>query len=75
MIHCVRFVDVVAFLERGGFAEAGRTEASCIFRHPDGRQVIVRRPNVDGHVPEILVDDAFDAAGLPPPRWDVFWCD
>jgi hypothetical protein len=32
-------------------------------------------PNVNGDVPEALINDALDNAGLPVPSWRVFWCD
>ena len=69
MIYCIRFEDVVAHLQLG-FRPAAATSESRIFR-----RLSIRGPNVDGDVPEILVNDAFDAAGLQPPAWDVFWCD
>lgn len=74
MIYCIRFEDVVAHLEQLGFRPAEATSESRIFRR-SGERLSIRGPNVNGDVPEILVNDAFDAAGLQPPAWDVFWCD
>ena len=37
--------------------------------------VTLRVPNVEGNVPEILVNGAFEAAGIDVPGWDAFWCD
>jgi hypothetical protein len=74
MIYCVDFDEVERHLSRLGFRRAGRTERNSLFRRADDI-VIIHAPNVDGHVPEILVNDAFDAAGLPCPAWHVFWCD
>lgn len=75
MIYCVRFSEVVARLTERGFREVGRTETSILFGHPDGDRVVIHAPNLDGNIPEALVDDAFDSAGLIPPSWSVFWCD
>lgn len=75
MIYCVRFLDVVSELAKLGFRDVGRTEASVIFARPDGRRAVIHAPNADGNLPEALVNDAFDAAGLIPPSWSVFWCD
>ena len=41
----------------------------------NGDRFSIRQPSVDGHIPEILVNDASDAARLEPPPWNVFWCD
>ena len=75
MIYCIRFDDVLSELEASGYTEAERTEATRIFVRRDGGRILFRVPNQDGHLPEILVNSAFDAAGLIPPKWDVFWCD
>lgn len=74
MIYWVRFEDVSAHLEELGFTLVGTTEESRTFVRSD-RRISVRAPNVDGDLPEIFVNDAFDAAGLDPPCWNVFWCD
>jgi hypothetical protein len=58
-----------------GFREIGRTKESLAFEAPDGRRIIIRRANENGHIPEIIVADAFDTAGVTMPKWHVFWCD
>ena len=74
MIYCVRYADVARHLERTGFRRIGSTEESEAYLR-DGVLLVVRKPNVNGDIPEALVNGAFDAAGLSPPTWDVFWCD
>ena len=74
MIYCVRDEDVVAYILAEGFRQIGGSAEGRAFVKEDLR-LSVRAPNQDGHIPEILVNDAFDAAGLVPPTWDVFWCD
>lgn len=74
MIYCVRYEDVVTHLDSIGFRQTNQTAEGRTFRRGIDR-LSLRGPNQDGHVPEILVNDAFDAAGLTPPAWDVFWCD
>ena len=64
MIYCVRFGEVVEALERDGFIAGSHLLVA-----------VGRVPNLDGNLPEMLVNDAFEAAGLTSPRWDVFWCD
>lgn len=66
MIYHVRFADIAEVLSAVGFEEVGRTEATIIYRRED-RRFIIHAPNVNGHLPEILMLDAFDAAGLSPP--------
>lgn len=74
MIYCVRDEDVVAHLASVGFHLIGRSPEGRAFLR--GKQRLsIRAPNQDGHLPEILVNDAFDVAGLTPPAWEVFWCD
>lgn len=75
MIYCIRFADVVADLAVRDYVEIDRSDIAVIFQNSSARRLYIRPPNQDGHVPEILVNDAFDAAGLIPPAWDVFWCD
>ncbi len=76
MIYCVRFSDVERHLHELGFERVGQTEATIRFSADGGARLItVRAPNVNGDVPESLINDAFDTAGLSQPRWDVFWCD
>lgn len=74
MIYCVRFADVEAHLEEFGytFVEAG--PLTRLYARGDD-EFTIRLPNVNGDLPEIVVDDAFQQAGLTVPRWDVHWCD
>ena len=58
-----------------GFQDADRTGSTIAFERPGSARLLLRMPNTDVNIPEILVHDAFDAAGLSPPKWDVFWCD
>ena len=74
MIYCVRFSDVETHLVRLGYRRAGATEQNVLFIS-DTSLVTIRMPNVQGHVPELLVNEAFDVAEVEPPKWDVFWCD
>jgi hypothetical protein len=74
VIYCVELADVVAHLERQGFTEH--------FTSLEGRRLFVRgddpiylHPNHEGHCPEIHVNGQFEASGLVPPEWSVFWCD
>ena len=75
MIYCVRFSDVVDELAKHGFRETGRTGSTVIFDGPDPARLLLRAANTDGNLPEIIVNSAFDTAGVTPPKWDVFWCD
>ena len=66
MIYCVRFADIVAHLNGLGFRLVDQTEATVAFAlGPD--RLVIRGPNVHGHLPEMVVNDAFDAAELTPP--------
>ncbi len=35
----------------------------------------IHKPNVHGDLPEILVNDACDTAGIEPPNLPTHWCD
>ncbi len=74
MIHCVRFAEIESHLERLGFALVRRVGQNRYYAHGT-RVFTIREPNVDGNLPEIIANGAFDAAGLRPPDWRVFWCD
>lgn len=74
MIYCVRYEDVVATLNGLGFASIGIDEGAEAFVC-DVRLFSIRLPNVNGDLPEIIVNNAFEAAGLVPPTWNTFWCD
>lgn len=75
MIYCVRFDEIDRHLTSAGFREIGRGSAFRSYQGPDGRTFIIRPPNVHGYLPEAIVDVAFDAAGLEPPKWSLFWGD
>lgn len=75
MIYCVQFGDVIEHLRSVGFREVGRVEGQVIFRGPSNALAIIREPNVNGHLPENIVNDAFAAARIDPPNWNTFWCD
>ena len=74
MIYCVIHAIVLDHLRTLGFEIIGSTNEADVFAR--GAEIVtIRKPNVNGHIPEILIEDAFDSAGLPPPSLDVFWCD
>ena len=58
-----------------GYVEVDRSETAVVFQTESAKRVSLHPPNHAGHVPETLINDAFDVAGLTPPAWDVFWCD
>jgi hypothetical protein len=62
-----RFVEVQQHLARLGYQQVGTVEGIVIFRNGEAIFTI-REPNVLGSLPENLVLDAFDNAGLPPPE-------
>ena len=74
MIYCVLYEDARRYLEGSGFRSFGAAEGAEVFVR-NGDRFSIRQPSVDGHIPEILVNDAFDAARLEPPPWNVFWFD
>ena len=74
MIACVAFVDVEAELHRLGFRRWGQTQTHYAYRS-NGEFVFVKMPNVHGYLPESVVNEAFTAAELPLPDWNVFWGD
>lgn len=75
MTYCVRFREVAEALASVSYRDVDRIEGVVIFEHPQGRRLYLHAPNENGDIPEMLVNDAFDAAGLDPPAWNVFWCD
>lgn len=75
MIDCVRFDAVEADLASRGFARVATDDDFVVFEHRDGSIVMIHPPNEAGAVPEALANDAYDTAGLDPPRWRVEWCD
>ena len=74
MIYCVRLKDVLEHLRGQGFEFQEQVGETAIFLRGD-ENLTVHAPNVNGDVPEALVNDALDNAGLPVPSWRVFWCD
>lgn len=74
MIYCVRFDDVVAHLTGLGFTAAGRTASTFLYQRGED-EFTIRIPNQNGDLPEAIINDALDSAGLPVPRWTVHWCD
>lgn len=75
MIYCVKFDDVAAHRRDIGFREIGRSDDFVAFQREDGSRLTLRPPNVNGDLPEILVNDAFATAGLGVTSWAVFWFD
>ena len=74
MIYCVKFDEVVNHLRSQGFQRHKQIGETVIFVKDD-EDLTFHAPNVNGDVPEALVNDALDNAGLPVPSWTVFWCD
>lgn len=74
MIYCVKYDEVRRYLLHMGYSQDSEFDNTILFTR--GREIVtLRRPNVDGNVPEMLVNGALEAAGLNPPMWSVFWCD
>lgn len=74
MIYCVRFRALEEHLYRLGFALFRATSITRVYRR-GAEAFTIRAPNVNGDLPEIIVDEALNGAGLPVPAWDVHWCD
>jgi hypothetical protein len=62
-----RFVEIEEHLARLGYRRTGIVEGIVLFRNGD-EIFTIREPNVLGSLPENLILDAFDNAGLPPPE-------
>lgn len=75
MIYCVRGEDLHSWLRDHGFDMVGSSPPFDVWQNAAGEQVVLRQPNHRGLIPEMLVDSAFDAAGMSPPKLDVQWCD
>lgn len=75
MIYCVQFSDVVEHLRVLGFRQVALIEGQVIFRGPRNEIAIIRESNVNGHLPETIVNHALETARIEPPKWKVFWCD
>lgn len=75
MIWGYRFDQVELHLHGLGDVKVRLVDGIVIFRRSD---VIftIREPNQDGMLPETVVVDAFDNAGLePPPQPRTMWTD
>ena len=66
MIWGYRFAQVEEHLASLGFRRVRTVEGIAIFRKDD-EFFTIREPNALGSLPENIVLDAFDAAGLRPP--------
>ena len=76
MIYCVEGDDLRRWFVANGFRPSGGDAISEIWVRPSTRTIlVVPAPNVLGRVPENLLADAFDTAGVPPPKLPVTWCD
>jgi hypothetical protein len=75
VIYCVRFSEVVDYLSSIGFRLVTIIEGQVIFRGVNNELAIIREPNVFEYLPESIVNDAFYAAHLNPPQWNVFFGD
>lgn len=82
MIHCIRFVDVAAYLTSHGFVDLGEAGEAHVFENlnrPHGlpEYCTIHLPNHRGMVTEMSVDDAFHEARvpMPAPTFDTDWCD
>jgi len=58
-----------------GFRLVTIVEGQVIFRGMNNELAIIREPNVFEYLPETIVNDAFEAAHLIPPSWNIFWGD
>jgi hypothetical protein len=65
LIWGYRFTDIERYLADLGFVPVEEVAEHVLFLR--GADVTIRKPNVLGMLPENLVNDAFDSAGLPPP--------
>jgi hypothetical protein len=76
LIYCVEGDDLRRWFLANGFRPSGGDAISEVWVRPStGTILVVPAPNVLGRVPENLLADAFDAAGVPPPKLPVTWCD
>ena len=74
MIYCVKFDLIAAHLSDLEFRFVEQTGYTLQYERGD-ELFTIRAWNENGDLPEIIVNDAFDAAGLPVPQWTVHWCD
>jgi hypothetical protein len=70
VVWCVAFGEIEAYLKSLGYFEVGRVEHHVIFRSAAGSLFTIRAPE-GGLLPELLVNDAFEAAQLAPREWKV----
>jgi hypothetical protein len=70
VVWCVAFKEIEAYLNSLGYFEASRVDHHIIFRNAAGGLFTIREPE-GGLLPELLVNDAFEAAQLAPPEWKV----
>jgi hypothetical protein len=76
LIYCVEGDDLRRWFLANGFRQSDGDAISEVWVRPStGTILVVPAPNVLGRVPENLLADAFDAAGVPPPKLPVAWCD
>lgn len=74
MIWGVSFALVEEHLAGLGYRRVRSVMGTILFIK--GSEVFtIREPNVNGSLPENLVNDAFDTAGLDVPDWPVGWVD
>ena len=66
MIWGYAFAEIETHLARLGFRRVREVAGTILFSRGD-EAFTLRAPNVDGLLPETIVIDAFDRAGLPPP--------
>lgn len=71
MIYCVSLHEVEEHLRSLSFERLGQTEETLVYER-EGLLVTLR--NV-ASLPEMLMNNAFYAAGLDPPDLRTFWCD
>jgi hypothetical protein len=72
LIYCVWFREVEAHLAGLGFERIGETAETVVFVRGETDLVTLRRVE---RLPETLMNNAFDRAGLDPPDLQTFWCD
>jgi hypothetical protein len=56
------------------FIASDKTQTHYAYRS-NGDFIFVKMPNVHGYLPKSVVNEAFHAAELPLPDWNVFWGD
>ena len=74
MIYCFEFDEVEGYLRTLGWRCVGRTELHGIYGRGED-YITFPRPNVDGKIPETLVNEALDELEIPVPKFEPSWCD